>query len=81
MKIMRPFSFSTANTKTRTTYLDCSFRSKGARQAGKLGLPYLASPIESFILKSNYAMHAEAMKDEGITVKDSTCDEKHLYLR
>ncbi len=45
-----------------------AFGPKALEQAGKLGLPYLASPIESLsTLKNNYSMHAEAMKDEGLT--------------
>ena len=45
-----------------------AFGPKALGQAGKLGLPYLASPIESLsALKNNYAIHAEAMKGEGLT--------------
>ena len=40
-----------------------AFGPKALRQAGSLGLPYLASPMESLdVLTSNYARHAEACR-------------------
>ncbi len=44
-----------------------AFGPKALEQAGQLGLPYLASPVESLsTLKNNYAIHLEAMKDAGL---------------
>jgi alkanesulfonate monooxygenase SsuD/methylene tetrahydromethanopterin reductase-like flavin-dependent oxidoreductase (luciferase family) len=39
-----------------------AFGPKAVRQAGRLGLPYLASPIESFErLRENYALHRDTL--------------------
>ena len=39
-----------------------AFGPKAVRQAGRLGLPYLASPIETYRrLEENYALHREAL--------------------
>ena len=44
-----------------------AFGPKALRQAGSLGLPYLASPMESFaVLRENYARHAEACRNSGV---------------
>ncbi len=43
-----------------------AFGPKAVRQAGRLGLPYLASPIESLAaLEANYASHREALEEAG----------------
>ena len=43
-----------------------AFGPKALRQAGRLGLPYLASPIETFDdLQSNYSRHDEAVAEAG----------------
>ena len=43
-----------------------AFGPKALRQAGRLGLPYLASPMETITrLEENYALHREAYPDEG----------------
>jgi len=43
-----------------------AFGPKALAQAGRLGLPYLASPMESLaVLETNYARHAEAATDAG----------------
>ena len=43
-----------------------AFGPKALTQAGRLGLPYLASPIESFArLRSNYALHREQLAEHG----------------
>jgi alkanesulfonate monooxygenase SsuD/methylene tetrahydromethanopterin reductase-like flavin-dependent oxidoreductase (luciferase family) len=48
-----------------------AFGPKALRQAGTLGLPYLASPMESFeVLVRNYARHAEACAQAGVAVPD-----------
>jgi alkanesulfonate monooxygenase SsuD/methylene tetrahydromethanopterin reductase-like flavin-dependent oxidoreductase (luciferase family) len=44
-----------------------AFGPKAVTQAGRLGLPYLASPMEPLgRLAQNYRMHAEAMDEAGI---------------
>jgi len=46
-----------------------AFGPKALRQAGTLGLPYLASPMESFdVLLRNYARHAEACGQAGVPI-------------
>ncbi len=46
-----------------------AFGPKALRQAGTLGLPYLASPMESFdVLARNYARHAEACEQAGVPI-------------
>jgi alkanesulfonate monooxygenase SsuD/methylene tetrahydromethanopterin reductase-like flavin-dependent oxidoreductase (luciferase family) len=46
-----------------------AFGPKALNQAGTLGLPYLASPMESFdVLVGNYARHAEACAQAGVVV-------------
>jgi alkanesulfonate monooxygenase SsuD/methylene tetrahydromethanopterin reductase-like flavin-dependent oxidoreductase (luciferase family) len=46
-----------------------AFGPKALRQAGTLGLPYLASPMESFdVLVRNYARHAEACEQAGVPI-------------
>jgi len=48
-----------------------AFGPKALRQAGSLGLPYLASPMESFaVLRDNYARHADACRHAGVAVPD-----------
>jgi alkanesulfonate monooxygenase SsuD/methylene tetrahydromethanopterin reductase-like flavin-dependent oxidoreductase (luciferase family) len=48
-----------------------AFGPKALRQAGSFGLPYLASPMESFqILRDNYARHADACRSAGVDVPD-----------
>ena len=48
-----------------------AFGPKALHQAGTLGLPYLASPMESFeVLVRNYARHAEACAQAGVAVPD-----------
>jgi alkanesulfonate monooxygenase SsuD/methylene tetrahydromethanopterin reductase-like flavin-dependent oxidoreductase (luciferase family) len=48
-----------------------AFGPKALRQAGSLGLPYLASPMESFdVLRDNYARHAEACRTAGVGVPE-----------
>ena len=48
-----------------------AFGPKALRQAGTLGLPYLASPMESFeVLVRNYARHAEACAQASVAVPD-----------
>jgi len=43
-----------------------AFGPKAVALAGKLGLPYLASPIEPLeTLQANYALHAEALDEAG----------------
>ena len=43
-----------------------AFGPKGLAQAGRLGLPYLASPVEPLDrLVDNYRLHAEALPDTG----------------
>ena len=43
-----------------------AFGPKALRQVGRLGLPYLASPIEPFSrLQANYALHREALSEHG----------------
>lgn len=43
-----------------------AFGPKALAQAGRLGLPYLASPVETMLtLAANYARHAEAAKAAG----------------
>jgi len=43
-----------------------AFGPKALEQAGRLGLPYLASPIESeAALTANYAMHRETLAQHG----------------
>ena len=44
-----------------------AFGPKGVAQAGRLGLPYLASPVEPLSrLARNYALHREALEAAGI---------------
>ena len=46
-----------------------AFGPKALAQAGKLGLPYLASPMESLSkLESNYLIHQEAATSAGVAV-------------
>ncbi len=46
-----------------------AFGPKALAQAGKLGLPYLASPMESLSkLESNYLIHQEAATSVGVAV-------------
>jgi alkanesulfonate monooxygenase SsuD/methylene tetrahydromethanopterin reductase-like flavin-dependent oxidoreductase (luciferase family) len=46
-----------------------AFGPKALQQAGSLGLPYLASPMESLdVLTRNYARHAEACRAAGCAV-------------
>lgn len=48
-----------------------AFGPKALRQAGRLGLPYLASPVESLTsLRENYARHADACREAGREVPD-----------
>lgn len=48
-----------------------AFGPKALRQAGSLGLPYLASPMESFaVLIDNYARHADACRAADAAVPD-----------
>lgn len=48
-----------------------AFGPKALRQAGSLGLPYLASPMESFtVLADNYARHADACRQADAVVPD-----------
>ena len=48
-----------------------AFGPKALRQAGALGLPYLASPMESFaVLVDNYARHAQACEHAGVAVPE-----------
>ncbi len=48
-----------------------AFGPKALRQAGTLGLPYLASPMESFaVLVDNYARHAQACRTADVAVPD-----------
>ena len=43
-----------------------AFGPKAVRQAGRLGLPYLASPIEPLqVLEANYASHRESVEEAG----------------
>jgi alkanesulfonate monooxygenase SsuD/methylene tetrahydromethanopterin reductase-like flavin-dependent oxidoreductase (luciferase family) len=43
-----------------------AFGPKGVAQAGRLGLPYLASPVEPlFRLLQNYRLHGEALAEAG----------------
>ena len=43
-----------------------AFGPKALAQAGRLGLPYLASPVESMAtLESNYARHRASAEDAG----------------
>ena len=43
-----------------------AFGPKALTQAARLGLPYLASPVESFArLRSNYALHREQLAEHG----------------
>jgi alkanesulfonate monooxygenase SsuD/methylene tetrahydromethanopterin reductase-like flavin-dependent oxidoreductase (luciferase family) len=45
-----------------------AFGPKALSQAGRLGLPYLASPVESLeALAGNYARHREALEEAGRT--------------
>ncbi|HVR30496.1 MAG TPA: LLM class flavin-dependent oxidoreductase [Thermoanaerobaculia bacterium] len=44
-----------------------AFGAKGVAQAGRLGLPYLASPVEPLSrLLANYRLHREALAEVGI---------------
>jgi alkanesulfonate monooxygenase SsuD/methylene tetrahydromethanopterin reductase-like flavin-dependent oxidoreductase (luciferase family) len=46
-----------------------AFGPKAVEQAGRLGLPYLASPIESLAaLEANYARHREALAGVAVAV-------------
>jgi alkanesulfonate monooxygenase SsuD/methylene tetrahydromethanopterin reductase-like flavin-dependent oxidoreductase (luciferase family) len=46
-----------------------AFGPKAVEQAGRLGLPYLASPIESLAaLEANYARHREALAGPSVAV-------------
>ena len=46
-----------------------AFGPKAVEQAGRLGLPYLASPIESLAaLEANYARHREALAGAAVAV-------------
>jgi len=48
-----------------------AFGPKALRQAGTLGLPYLASPMESLhVLLDNYARHARACEEAGCAVPE-----------
>jgi len=48
-----------------------AFGPKALRQAGSFGLPYLASPMESFaVLRHNYERHADACRLAGVAVPD-----------
>jgi alkanesulfonate monooxygenase SsuD/methylene tetrahydromethanopterin reductase-like flavin-dependent oxidoreductase (luciferase family) len=48
-----------------------AFGPKALRQAGTMGLPYLASPMESFdVLVRNYARHAEACRQADTAVPE-----------
>jgi len=48
-----------------------AFGPKALAQAGMLGLPYLASPMEPLdVLEHNYARHAEACRGAGVAVPD-----------
>lgn len=46
-----------------------AFGPKAVEQAGRLGLPYLASPIESLaVLEANYARHREVLAGAAVAV-------------
>jgi alkanesulfonate monooxygenase SsuD/methylene tetrahydromethanopterin reductase-like flavin-dependent oxidoreductase (luciferase family) len=48
-----------------------AFGPKALRQAGTLGLPYLASPMESFeALTRNYARHADACRQAEVAIPE-----------
>ena len=48
-----------------------AFGPKALAQAGRLGLPYLCSPMESLAtLTENYAKHAEAAVEEGVVLSE-----------
>jgi alkanesulfonate monooxygenase SsuD/methylene tetrahydromethanopterin reductase-like flavin-dependent oxidoreductase (luciferase family) len=47
-----------------------AFGPKGVGQAGRLGLPYLASPVEPlFRLLQNYRLHGEALQEAGMSAR------------
>lgn len=49
-----------------------AFGPKAVEQAGRLGLPYLASPVETLsMLESKYAMHREANEKYNQDISDS----------
>ena len=55
-----------------------AFGPKALRQAGSLGLPYLASPMESLeVLTRNYARHAEACRAADCALPDDRADHAH----
>jgi alkanesulfonate monooxygenase SsuD/methylene tetrahydromethanopterin reductase-like flavin-dependent oxidoreductase (luciferase family) len=48
-----------------------AFGPKALRQAGSMGLPYLASPMESFnVLVDNYARHADACRQADAAIPE-----------
>jgi alkanesulfonate monooxygenase SsuD/methylene tetrahydromethanopterin reductase-like flavin-dependent oxidoreductase (luciferase family) len=48
-----------------------AFGPKALRQAGSMGLPYLASPMESFnVLVDNYARHADACRQAEAAIPE-----------
>ncbi len=48
-----------------------AFGPKALAQAGRLGLPYLCSPMESLAtLQLNYRQHAQAATSEGVSLSD-----------
>ncbi len=54
-----------------------AFGPKAIGQAGKLGLPYFASPVESFAeLDANFARHLEALAEHG-----NTCNGTRAIMR
>ncbi len=58
-----------------------AFGPKALTQAGRLGLPYLASPMESLDrLKENYAKHAAACKEAGVAPPDDVPLMRTVFL-
>jgi alkanesulfonate monooxygenase SsuD/methylene tetrahydromethanopterin reductase-like flavin-dependent oxidoreductase (luciferase family) len=58
-----------------------AFGPKALAQAGRLGLPYLASPMETMNrLEGNYARHAEAAADAGHEVIDTVPVMRTVFL-
>ncbi len=58
-----------------------AFGPKALAQAGRLGLPYLASPMETLdTLQDNYARHAQAAAEAGHTVIETTPVMRTVFL-
>ena len=58
-----------------------AFGPKAIAQVGRLGLPYLASPVETFDeLSNNFSLHSEAVREAGHTVPDTVAIMRTVFI-